>query len=358
MAGASRSGVWRQRALVVLAPVPALLCAARLAGLWDCTTACAGGGHYERAAGVSTLVLALPVYGALAAWIWRDAWRGARSAAVDLAAWLLVGVSVFFVSILARLDLWCPHCLAVHATVLALALSIAPQAITWRARLLAMLIGALSANATFHHRPVIDVMEPDRLPPTVPTTAQSGSEDIRPVIEANRSLGAVAAPWRLDLAIDHYCPHCAEAHAGLMKALAPLAGDHLRIVTRHVVRPSAPRGAELARHALAAAAIDRPTFTALTAVLLGTRPDQSWPGVRAFAADVVDAVAIEAMELRHREVLAGMVKQDLRELRERGIGASTPALALVAADGRTVRRWDEAVEVSKIAAEVRRIIAP
>jgi hypothetical protein len=51
------------------------------------------------------------------------------------------------------------------------------------------------------------------------------------------------------------------------------------------------------------------------------------------------------------------VKQDLRELRERGIGASTPALALTAtADGRTVRRWTEVEDVDRIAAEVERLI--
>lgn len=358
-----RPGAWRRwLAAVVVLALP-ILCALRLAGAWTCATACAGGGHYERLAGVSTLILGLVVYTSYALLIWRDVRRGSWSAGTVIAAWLLVGVSVFYVSILIRLHLWCSHCITVHLLIATLALLLGPTALAWRWRLLALVFGALVMNAAFHHQPVVDVADPDRLPAVASAPASSpapmnkSDAALLATIDANRSLGSPAAAWRLDLAIDLYCPHCANEHAGLMRALTPLAGEKLRIVTRQVVRTSAPRGAELARYALAAAAIDRPTHAAMTALLLGTRPDTGWAGVRAFVADALDVTAIEAMEARHRDLLVDLVKQDLRELRERGIGASTPALALMAtADGRTMRRWTEVVDAGRIAAEVERLI--
>jgi hypothetical protein len=164
-------------------------------------------------------------------------------------------------------------------------------------------------------------------------------------VDANRSLGAVTAPWRLEFAIDVYCPHCAAEHADLLKALTPLTGPRLRLVTRHLVRRSAPHGAELARYLLAAAAVDANTFHALVVTLLGTRPNQDWPGVRTFVADALDVARIEAMERQHREVLAGLVKDDMRELRERAMVMTTPALALVeVSSGRTVRTWTGTID--------------
>lgn len=346
----------RRRMTAILVLAPAILCALRLAGVWTCTTACAGGGQYERLVGVPILVPGLMVYLALAALVWRDLRRGSWQDPTVVAAWLLAGVSLFFVSILVRLGLWCPHCIAVHVLIAVLVALLGPVVLPWRWRALALLLGFLLANAAFHHQPVLDVAEPEHRPAS--SAAATVPAGIQATVEANRSLGDLLAPWRLDLAIDHYCPHCAEEHAGLMRALAPLAGGRLRIVTRHVLRPSTPRGAELARYALAAAAVDRPTFTALTALLLGTRHNLGWSGVRSQVADVLDATAIEALELRHREVLAGMVQQDQRELRERGIGATTPALALVAvADGRTVRLWTGAGDARRIAGEVAELIA-
>ena len=356
MAAAPR---WLRIVASVIAIALPVLCVVRLIGWWPCAVSCNGGGAYASWAGISTLGIAAVVYASLAANVVRGAWLGAWRPEVVLGAWMLVGVSAFFVSVMIRLGLPCSHCLTVHSGVLILALLLIPAGQSWQRRGLAALLGFLLANLAFHHQPLRDAVDPATI--TAPITAiapVANQSTTLATIDANRSLGSLTAPWRLDMAIDLTCPHCADLYGALITALQGLTGDRLRLVTRCVVRRSAPASGMLGRYALAAAAIDRSTWNAVITVLLGSRTDAEWASVRTQVAEVTSVDLIEQREAATRTDLVTLQRSDQRELLERNLGTTTPGLALIeVASGRTVRTWSGELDPTSVAHEIQGLIS-
>lgn len=349
-------------AVATLVVVVITVCGARLLGWWPCSVACAGGAAYEKIVGIPALVFAEIVYGIIGVVIWRDIRRGAWSTFLTTILWVTLGIHVFYASLLLRLEMPCFQCWFVHGTFAVIVLCVGVTSLRWSACILAMVFGTLSANALFHHRIIRDDVDPASLQAPAfiapaSSSLQTERDSLRRTIEANRSLGSPVAPWRVDVIIDSYCSHCADHYAEVMKALTPLSGAQLSVITRHLLRASEPLGAELARYILAAAACDRMSYVALEAHLLGTRSSLGWADVRLGTTDIVDLNQLESMERRHRSELMAIIADDAFLIRGQDIGSRTPALVLVDVTGQHVmRRWNNVSDMAQITVEIKSLI--
>jgi Thioredoxin len=274
-----------------IAALPAGLVAIRLAGWWPCDVACQGGGFYQRLAGVDVLWPALIGYALLALALVHDAWCRPRWSRFSVAlTGLLAGASLFYLWIAWSLGLLCPFCLTVHALVLVVLFSVAPDAAG--SALLALLVGGLGLNAAFHHQVHPDIA--DR-PEAAPGTSQPLT-DLATRADANRQRGAATAPLTVEYGYSLQCPHCAAAHDPLLAALAPaISAGHVRLVLRPVVRLADPGSRLLAAWSFAAAARGPDILDRFIAERLDTKAnlgrdelltlDPALPALAAIAAD-------------------------------------------------------------------------
>jgi hypothetical protein len=328
--------------LLLIALVLVGLDLARLTGLWPCDIACQGGAHYQAIAGVSVIWPALAAHLLLLLLTGCDVLRGRSTVWTVRLVLLLVGVSLFFLSIAHRLELSCAYCQGVHGLTIAAILLIIPLATRPWESLWLPLMGWLAFNAVFHHAPVADV-------------ATAGGPRVAPVdvdasLAANRgrTYGDPAATRTLEVVIDLTCRHCAEQYRPLMAALAPaLAAKRVRVVVRHLVRPSQGASTPAAELALAAAVLGE--HAAALEVLLGSNPDAGLAGLTARVGEVVDPAKLDAVLARDVETIRTVLADDQGRVALLGIGARTPSAVLLE-DGKVTRRWVGDLPVGAITA--------
>lgn len=306
---------------------------ARLTGWWPCDIACQGGAHYQRIAGVSVIVPALIAHLGLAALALRDLRRGGSCPWSIRAGWFLLGVSLFFVVIAYALDLHCPYCRAVHWGTIAAVVCLAPlpAGMRWWQPVAWCLAGALTTNAVFHHRPVADVADPTRTPATTVEV------DAAVAANAGRTYGDPSATRTLEVFIDLTCLHCAKQYRPLMVALQPaIAAKRVRVIVRHVVRPSQSASKPAAELALATALMG--DHAAGLDVLLGSNPDSGQAGLQARLAEIIDPTKLDAVLARDIRTIRRVIADDQSRLMILGIGTRTPSAVLLE-DGKVTRRW-------------------
>ena len=347
----SRSG------LPALGLLVALIAALRLVpvpGLWPCEVACAGGGHYQALGGVS--VLWAVVVGALAfaglGLSERD--RPALSTHTRALGWALIGGSLYFLLVGLRLEVVCPHCLAVHTAVLCCAGGLL-RGVAWRdaaaTGVAAALIAALGLHAAFHPGLVRDGADVDLLTDLQAPALSAGNKLAFATADSARRRGDSEAPVILELVVDFQCPHCAATHHDLLTALAPaLAAGKAELVTRHLVRRSEPASLTLARWAAAAAMDGQVRYDLYVATMLGSRAGADARELRARLGEMIDPLSLEGLIERHAGAVDRLVAGDARRLGEVQATARTPQLIAVdRASGAVLKRWLGELPLGEIA---------
>lgn len=328
--------------LVLLALALVGMDLARLTGLWPCDIACQGGAHYQTLFGMSVVWPALLGHVSLTYLVWRDAWRNRSNLWTVRLILFLVGVSVFFLLIAHRLELSCTYCQLVHTfTGVAFFLSI-PVATRPGEGLALPFAGWLIMNALFHYTPVADVAPGTSIaahPRVVPN-------DITTKADFGRTYGDAAAPRTLDIVIDLTCRHCAEQYLPLMEALKPsIASKRVRVVIRHLVRPSQAASTPAAELVLAAATLGE--HAAAIEVLLGSNPDSGAAGLQARLADVIDPAKLANVMATGRTSIGQVLSDDQQRIRELGAGLRTPA-AVLSENGKVTKQWSGNLPVTAI----------
>lgn len=318
--------------------VMSLLCGmdvARLTGWWPCDVVCQGGAHYQTVLNLSVIWLALVAHVTLTVLAVRDVRRGSYCAWTTRLSFLLAGVSLFFLFVAYQLDLHCPYCRAVHwGTVAALfCLGSLPAGMRWWQPLSWFLAGILGANAVFHHTAV-----PDLLPPTRPQHPVSVEDVARHhTAESGRTYGNVSAPRTLEVIIDLTCRHCAEQYRPLMTALKPaIDAKRVRVIVRHLVRPSQPASRPAAELVVAAATMKEHAVAMDT--LLGSNPDAGLPGLTARLAEVLDPIRLNAALTSNATAITLLIVDDQQRIGQLGLGPRTPA-AVLSEDGKVIKTW-------------------
>jgi protein-disulfide isomerase len=320
--------------------------AARLVGLWPCDVACQGGAHYQTVGDVSVIWLALGAHVLLATLFLRDIRCGGWCPWTIRSTWFLAGIAIFFLLIASALDLACPYCLATHIAALLLLFIVVPfpgavrwwQAVSWLAA------GWLVTNAVFHHQPVADMAVVGGTTPLVPTTDAFADAD------RGRTYGAVGARRTLEVVVDLTCRHCAEQYLPLMRALQPaIAAGQVRVVVRHLVRPSQPASRPAARLVIAAATMGE--HAPAMEVLLGSNPDAGAAGLIAKLGELLDPARLEATLARDAAAIDSVLDADQRRVGELGTGPRTPAAVLIE-DGRVGKRWSGDLPIPELVAAV------
>lgn len=312
----------------------------RLSGVWPCDIACQGGAHYQTLFGLSVVWPALSTH-ALLTWLaWHDVRLGRSTLWTVRLVHLLFGVAVFFTLIANALDLSCTYCLLVHWLTF-LAFGLVLPFTTRRVSLWLPIVGWLVMNALFHHTPVVDAVTSGSPPPT---------GDARLSVAANhgRMYGDPSAPRTLEVVIDLTCRHCAEQYRPLMAGLQPaIAAKRVRVVVRHLVRPSQSASTPAAELALAAAVLGEHA-TAME-VLLGSNPDAGVAGLQARLGEVIDPVKLDAVFATQRADLGALLADDQQRIALLGAGARTPSAVLLE-DGKVTKRWSGDLPIPAIIA--------
>jgi protein-disulfide isomerase len=203
-------------------------------------------------------------------------------------------------------------------------------------------MGWLAFNAVFHHAPVADVAT------TLPPSTTPVDVDVSTAINRGRTYGDPAAPRTLEVVIDLTCRHCAEQYRPLMEALKPaLAAKRVRVVVRHLVRPSQHASTPAAELALAAAAISE--HGAALEILLGSNPDAGEAGLRARLADVLDPTKLDGVIDRSMDTIRTALADDQQRIALLGTGPQTPSAVLLE-DGKVTKRWAGNLPAAAIAA--------
>jgi hypothetical protein len=316
------------RELPWVALAAALITALRLGGdrFWPCELACAGAAHYRQLAGLDVLWPALAAYVGWAVAAWRRPGLGAAL------AWPLAGASGYFLALSAALDVRCPHCLAVHGSVLAAALLTlrAPPAWAWRGAFAALAF--LGLHAAYHPRPVRDEAEP---PPAQQPPAQRLEKSVAARADAARRLGDARAPVTVEVGLDLACPHCAEAWDALRAQLAPLrAAGRVQVIVRFVTRRASPGGRTGALWCLAAGA--RGQFEPALHALTGLPGDADDDVVAARLGQVMPAPPVLELAVAHLPELSPLLADDAARWRDLDLHGRTPRVAVTRA-GRV--RW-------------------
>ncbi len=338
---------WSERAARILpwlALATAAVAATRFFGeaLWPCPVSCQGGGHYQRLLGVPAHVPAVLLLVAVAALAWR------RSAAAAWLAWLAAGASAYFLWLSWMLDLRCPYCLAVHTGVLLTAICAAGR--PWLPRLAIAVLAFLGLHFAFHPSVVSDGPAAPRVVPVVPV--EQAAPDLgtflapRPVqavvtidpqLDALRRQGSPQAAYVLEVALDLHCAHCAATAGPFATTLRRAINEgRVEIVTRFLTRRSAPTGADLARHVLAAA--DPAQARLLTSLLLGTPEGRGWDAVRSRVAEMTDPSGLEGSLAARGVDIDALLAADAARLQQLGI-RTTPAAVIFRRSGDEIARW-------------------
>lgn len=315
----------------------------RLTGWWPCDIACQGGAHYQLVAGISVIWPALLVHGLMTALTFRDARRGGWCPWTVRLVWLITGVSVFFAAIALSLGLSCPYCLAVHGgSLFFLLLTVPfPPSVRWWHAISWLIAGVLGANAVFHHAPVADAATGVA---TGPVTSVTASE----IADRGRSYGDATSRRTLEVVIDLTCRHCAEQYRPLMEALNPIiAAKRVRVVVRHLVRPSQAASGPAAELALAAAALQE--HAAALEILLPSNPDAGFAGLKARLEEVIDPVKLNGVLSKDRAAITALLNEDQQSISQLGVGARTPSAVLIE-DGKVSKTWSGDLPIPAIVA--------
>lgn len=305
----------------VLAILQAAVAASRLAGIWPCSEACAGGGFYRTLGGVDVVALALgaDVGVAVLCLASQRSWAA-------IAAWVLVGVGAAFTAIAVALGMFCPFCLVHHGLGLIIAGLLWPA--RWWIAPLACSWGALATNAAFHHAPIVDVAEPAAVsaPAAVPSVAWRGPAEAAIQVEA---------------VVDPSCAHCAAVFDDL-RLILDRSGVRWRIIVP--VRPSQPTSADLAAAAQQAAAEGPEAMDAFWLSALGVKADATTAGIL--------ALRPELARWFHRP--SPQVALDQARLKTLRFAGRTPLIVARRGDGAPVGRWEGDLDLPAIAATLRR----
>lgn len=326
-------------ALVVLAVL-------RLFDVFPCDAGCQGGGYYQHIGPLPLMLPALGVYLTLAILITRDAQRGGWSPWTIRIAYFLAGVSLFFALVSSSLGLKCVFCTLCHLTSFALLFHLAPfpSQVRWWHAVSWLMAGMLVLNAVYHHTPVADVA-------TSTTTTPEAALSQRTVYKAadlGRTYGDVSAPRTLEVVVDLTCRHCAEQYRPLMEALKPaITAKRVRIIVRHLVRPSQAASGPAAELVLAAAAMQE--HAAAMEVLLGSSADAGSAGMKARLAEVIDPAKLDGILGKDRAAITVLLDQDQRHIGQLGVGSRTPS-AVLREDGKVIKAWSGDLPVSAIIA--------
>ena len=339
--------MWWRRMLVAVVPLLlAVADIARLTGLWPCDVACQGGAHYQTVAGVSVIWPALALHLTIGLLGVRDLRRGGWCPWIIRLLWLHVGVSLFFISVSYRLGIDCPYCVVTHLGTLALMILAMPfsPTVRWWHALAWTAAGLLLTNAAFHHQVVPDLAPPS----TVTVTVTAPSPAAATTIDAGRRYGDAEAKRSLELVIDLTCRHCAEQYRPLMVALKPaMAAKRVRVVVRHLVRPSQAASGPAAELVLAAAALGE--HASAMEVLLGSNPDAGLAGMKARLGEVIDGERLDGVFSADHAAITAVVNDDQQRIRQLGVGPRTPSAVLID-DGKVTRTWSGALPVTAILA--------
>lgn len=315
---------------------------ARLTGLWPCDITCQGGAHYQTIAGISVIWPALIAHVVLLLLTWHDVRRGRSTVWTVRLVLVLLGVSVFFLIIGHQLGLSCPYCQTIHGLTVGAVLLIIPLATRPWESLWLPLMSWLAFNAVFHHAPVPDIAT------TATTTTMPVDVEVSTAITRGRTYGDAAASKTLEVVIDLTCRHCAEQYRPLMEALKPaLAAKRVRVVVRHLVRPSQAASAPAAELALAAAALGE--HASALEILLGSNPDAGQAGLQARLADVLDPAKLDGVMNRNLETIRTVLTDDQQRITLLGVGPQTPSAVLLE-DGKVTKRWSGNLPTAAIAA--------
>jgi len=352
---------WPQAAragLPALAMLAALIAALRLVpvpALWPCEVACAGGGHYQTLGGISVLWGSLVGLGAFATLVLRQRERDPLPAPTRALGWALIGASLYFLYLGWRLDVVCPHCLAVHTAVLALAGGLLRCAGAWREAaspaLAALLVAGLGLHAAFHPGVVRDTTDVDLLTDLAAPALSAGNKLAYASADSARRRGASAAPVVLELVVDFQCPHCAAHHHDLLNALTPaLEAGTAELVIRHLVRRSEPASLPLARWAMGAALEGQARYDLFVATMLGSKPGADPRQLRDRLAETIDPLHLEGLIDRHPGAIDRLVADDGKRLGALKATARTPQLIAVdRATGSVLKRWQGDLPLAEIA---------
>jgi hypothetical protein len=314
---------------------------ARLTGLWPCDVACQGGAHYQAIGGIPVIWPALIAHAFLLLLAWHDVRRGRSTVWTVRLVLLLLGVSVFFLIIGHQLGISCTYCQTVHGLTIGAVLLIIPLATRPWESLWWPLMGWLVFNALFHHTPVADVATGGAANAPVDVDASLA-------VQRGRTYGDAAAPRTLEVVIDLTCRHCAEQYRPLMTALQPaITARRVKVVVRHLVRPSQGASTPAAELALAAAAIGE--HAAAMEVLLGANPDAGFPGLKARVAEVVDPARLDAVLGTGLDSIRTVLADDQGRVTLLGVGPRTPSAVLIE-DGKVARRWAGDLPIAAITA--------
>jgi len=310
--------------------------------VWQCAVHCQGGGHYQELFHISVLWPALLAYALFAALCLRDQHREQLASDTALLGWLMIGTSLYYLHLSLRLGIACPHCLAVHTSVLACAggllrsLSVVPTLSTVAAACLVL-------HAAFHPGLVSDTIDVDLAsnPEATATVLSPTNKMAFATADGIRRSGDRAAPLVIELVLDLQCPICARQHHELMAALAPaLTGKRAELVVRHLVRKSEPASQTLGRWAFAAAIDGQQTYDFYIASMLGSRSGADPRELRTHLAEAIDPLLLDAIASRHQAAIDRLLAQDAQRLIELKAPARTPQLiAVERSSGTILKRW-------------------
>ena len=319
--------------------------------IWQCAVHCQGGGHYQELFHVSVLWPALIAYAAFAALSLRDSHKEHLATETALLGWLMIGASLYYLYVSFRLEIACPHCLAVHTAVLACAggllrsLPVVPTLTT-------VMIASLSLHAAFHPGLETDTVDVDLAnnPQATATVLSPANKMAFATADGIRRSGNVTAPLVLELVLDLQCPVCARQHHELMAALTPtLTEKRAELVVRHLVRKSEPASQTLGRWAFAAAIDGQQTYDFYIASMLGSRSGADPRELRTHLAEAMDPLLLDAIALRHQAAIDRLLAQDAQRLIELKAPARTPQLiAIDRASGTIQHRWVGELPISDI----------
>ncbi len=330
----------------VLAWALVLLAILRLLDLFPCDTGCQGGGYYQYIGPLPLMAPALALYLTLAIFITRDARRGGCCPWTIRIAYFLAGVSAFFLLVSSSLGLKCVFCHLCHLTSLVLLFWLGPfpSQVRWWHAVSWMLAGVLVLNAVYHHTPVADVVKSETATPETSLLQRKSAK----AADLGRTYGDQTAPRTLEVIIDLTCGHCAEQYRPLMEALKPIiAAKRVRVVVRHLVRPSQAASGPAAELALAAAALHEHA-TALE-ILLPSNPDAGFAGLKARLEEVLDPVKLDGVLSKDRATITALLNDDQQRIGQLGVGSRTPSAVLIN-DGKVSKTWSGDLPIPAIIA--------
>ncbi len=244
---AKRLGPVETGGLLMLAA--ALSIAGALPGVWPCGLECHSADDYRTLFDLPVFLLAAAAYLAAAAAFLA---LQRRPGLAELAAWGLIGATVYYLGLSARLGLACGPCLSVHTAVVATLAGVARGRSRFTARSACAVVALLLLREL--HR-----LELDRPAPAVPPPVAAVDDDVVfRAADLGRRLGEGNQALRVEIVVSFKCAHCGGAFAPLHDALRPFAEKSgVEIVLRHALTSRKPAAKELLKYAFAAAARGR-----------------------------------------------------------------------------------------------------